>query len=221
MIELESEMRTLELDHKEKRESYASRRKDRNPEMPRSMKKNIQQICCTVNSYCVKDIALDRAGYLAAGLLLSKIENNEKLVLMIHELRKGNFVLNFIGGRRSLYDENPEHTAMREFDEETGFLSSLDQICNVENMLNHADVFWHCARYYLFSLQVPENMKNLDQKFNDTNKPDTLHWISVKDLLNIPKRTTVMSRTTNRRVPISDFVRKFIADPESKKFIKL
>lgn len=133
-------------------------------------------------------------GIRAAGIVPYFIENEKVYILINKEFRDNKIVYNSIGGKVDHFDKSILDTAIREFNEETGYIAS-DLIRRNSMQTN---IFLKKPKYmsYLFNTEeyfdwklLPYNYKNI---FNDVevfNDRDSLEikWI---DLFNFKEKNT-------------------------------
>tara|TARA_Y200000002_G_C22609505_1_gene633151 strand:- start:649 stop:1194 length:546 start_codon:yes stop_codon:yes gene_type:complete len=97
-------------------------------------------------------------GIRASGIIPYYVRNNSVMILINQELRNNKLVHNIIGGKVDKYDKKIEHTMIREFNEETGFLMS-DIIRNYSNKVNFLDakIYLQKPKYLLGLLNVSDD----------------------------------------------------------------
>ena len=85
------------------------------------------------------------------------IEDGNVFILINKEFRDNSLVYNLIGGKVDYFDKNITETAIREFNEETGYIAS--DLISVKNDLNYNKLY----------LQKPKYMSYLINTYNDLN----------------------------------------------------
>lgn len=96
-------------------------------------------------------------GIRAAGIIPYFIEDGNVFILINKEFRDNSLVYNLIGGKVDYFDKNITETAIREFNEETGYIAS--DLISVKNDLNYNKLY----------LQKPKYMSYLINTYNDLN----------------------------------------------------
>ena len=115
-------------------------------------------------------------------------EANETLVLMGSEAHSNQ--LNFFGGKREQQDVDCEHTAAREFHEESNSLANLFQIYATLRLSPKRMVFWHKFGKYALHLVEFHDEKVLEWPTLFKNAPTTsesdmeyICWVNLNEIL--------------------------------------
>ena len=128
-------------------------------------------------------------GIRAAGIIPYFISNKKVFILINKEMRDNKIVFNSIGGKVDYFDKSTIDTAIREFNEETGYIAS-DLI--KEEFLKNIKLFLKKPKYISYLIEVndsfewrllPYNYKNIFKNvevFNDRDSIE-LKWISLFD----------------------------------------
>ena len=135
---------------------------------------------CNVNYYEIE-------GIRAAGIVPYFITGNKVFILVNKEFRDKKIVYNSIGGKVDLYDNCILDTAVREFNEETGYIAS-DLIRKEINQ--NIKVYLKKPKYisYLIDVKnslnwqlIPYNYRNIFQDIEVFNDRDSLElkWIDL------------------------------------------
>lgn len=104
--------------------------------------------------------------------------------------------MNVLGGKRNDKESKSQDTASREFREESGYLISKADISSLISQSTTRLVYVGFAKYYLYCVQCPESLSDLDRRYNDlTKRPiecemDRLHWIRWSYLVSAVKKAT-------------------------------
>lgn len=136
------------------------------------------------------------AEFAAAGVLLYRFQSGDLKVLLGEEYRTEGLVLNVLGGKRNDKESKSQDTASREFREESGYLISKAEISYLIAQSTTRLVYLGFAKYYLYCVQCPESLSDLDRRYNDlTKRPiecemDRLHWIRWSYLVSAVKKAT-------------------------------
>lgn len=128
-------------------------------------------------------------GIRAAGIIPYYIEKGKVRILINREVRNKEIVFNCIGGKVESYDNTVEETALREFNEETGYIASdliRTKIFNNKNIKFHLKKSKYIS--ILINVGINNNWKflpyNYDkifenvEVFNDRDSLD-LKWIDL------------------------------------------
>ena len=116
----------------------------------------------------------DKLGFAAAGVLAwkpgknytgnekseSSADSEDKQVLLAWEERKGHAAFNTLGGKRDLPTETAWDTALREFDEESGF--QLKQMEHYRS--NRPEVLLFSDKYVMFVVELHPDDYDIDQR---------------------------------------------------------
>jgi HrpA-like RNA helicase len=136
------------------------------------------------------------SGYAAAGVLLYRYDQSELKVLLGVEWRakERGCVLNLLGGKRDIRENNPMLTAAREFCEESG---NFVDIRKMNTVLSTASVAWlGFGKYVLYTAQCPPSLYDLDKQYNNLSanqrsfhaEMDLLLWVRWNDLVSTVKK---------------------------------
>jgi len=136
------------------------------------------------------------AEFAAAGVLLYRFQSGDLQVLLGEEYRTEGLVLNVLGGKRNDKESKSQDTASRELREESGYLISKADISYLISQSTTRLVYLGFAKYYLYCVQCPESLSDLDRRYNDlTKRPiecemDRLHLIRWSYLVSAVKKAT-------------------------------
>ena len=128
-------------------------------------------------------------GIRAAGIVPYFISNNKVFILVNKEFRDKKIVYNSIGGKVDFFDHSTLATAIREFNEETGYIAS-DLLR--EEINKNIRVHLKKPKYISYLIDVknsldwkllPYNYKNIFENIEVFNDRDSLElkWISLFD----------------------------------------
>lgn len=114
-------------------------------------------------------------GIRASGIIPYYIDNNRVKILINREVRNKEIVYNCIGGKVESFDTSVEETALREFNEETGFIAS-DLI--KKKIFNKSNIKFHLKKSKYISILININ-NTFDWKFLPYNYDKIFNNVEV------------------------------------------
>ena len=131
----------------------------------------------------------------ASGIIPYKFYRGEIYVLIANEYQNKKLVKNPLGGKVEWYDKNIEDTALREFNEETGFLIHDKKNKILKKIKNKKDrIYIQNSKYLGILYEIPDNdlkdwnnlpilyEKIFEGKSGENHREAlNLEWINIKD----------------------------------------